>query len=65
MMRLAPTLSFNTAKFYLEMNQWNVQAAVCSYFDLETANTLPGMVFLQVSLLSNYSTTVRHDFLRM
>jgi len=47
LMRLAPTLSFNTAKFYLEMNQWNVQAAVCSYFDLETANTLPGMVFLQ------------------
>ena len=48
MMRLAPTLSFNTAKFYLEMNQWNVQAAVCSYFDLETVNSsLPGMVFVK------------------
>merc|ERR1719378_1621048 len=34
--------------FYLEMNQWNVQAAVCSYFDLETVNSsLPGMVFLK------------------
>jgi len=36
------------AKFYLEMNQWNVQSAVGAYFDLELANsTLPGMVFVR------------------
>ena len=31
-------------RFYLEMNQWNVQAAVCSYFDLEHSSSanLPG-----------------------
>lgn len=41
-------INYNTAMFYLEMNQWNVQAAVCSYFDLETVNSsLPGMVFLK------------------
>lgn len=29
------TLTTEAATFYLEMNQWNVQAAVCAYFDLE------------------------------
>jgi hypothetical protein len=30
-------------RFYLEMNQWNVQAAVCSYFDLENVDSnIPG-----------------------
>eukprot|EP00092_Neocalanus_flemingeri_P024741 GFUD01026830.1.p1 GENE.GFUD01026830.1~~GFUD01026830.1.p1 ORF type:complete len:223 (-),score=64.09 GFUD01026830.1:82-750(-) len=49
MMRLVgANINFSSARFYLEMNQWNVQAAVCSYFDLETGNSkLPGMVFLQ------------------
>jgi len=49
MLRLVGTrINYNTAMFYLEMNQWNVQAAVCSYFDLETVNSsLPGMVFLK------------------
>lgn len=49
MMRLVgANINFTSARFYLEMNQWNVQAAVCSYFDLETASArLPGMVFLQ------------------
>ena len=44
MLRLVGTnINYTTARFYLEMNQWNVQAAVCSYFDLETVNsTLPG-----------------------
>lgn len=48
MMRLVGTnINLSAARFYLEMNQWNVQAAVCSYFDLEAANTgLPSMVFL-------------------
>ena len=44
MLRLVGTnINYTTARFYLEMNQWNVQAAVCSYFDLETVNSsLPG-----------------------
>lgn len=42
------TISQPAAQFYLEMNQWNVQAAVCSYFDLESADSsLPGMVFVR------------------
>jgi len=49
MMRLVgANINFTSARFYLEMNQWNVQAAVCSYFDLESGSSkLPGMVFLQ------------------
>ena len=49
MLRLVgASINYNTAMFYLDMNQWNVQAAVCSYFDLETVNSsLPGMVFLK------------------
>ena len=48
MLRLVGTnMNMSAARFYLEMNQWNVQAAVCSYFDLESANfNLPAMVFL-------------------
>ena len=48
MLRLVgANMNMSAARFYLEMNQWNVQAAVCSYFDLESANSnLPGMVFL-------------------
>lgn len=41
-------LNTSTAKFYLEMNMWNVQAAVCSYFDLESGNVkLPSMTFIK------------------
>jgi len=49
MMRLVgANINFTSARFYLEMNQWNVQAAVCSYFDLQSGSSkLPGMVFLQ------------------
>jgi len=48
MMRLVgANVNITAARFYLEMNQWNVQAAVCSYFDLESANSrLPGMVLV-------------------
>lgn len=48
MMRLVgANVNMSAARFYLEMNQWNVQAAVCSYFDLESASSrLPGMVFV-------------------
>ena len=57
MLRLVGTnINYTTARFYLEMNQWNVQAAVCSYFDLETVNsTLPGNVWVfYLSLLTLY-----------
>lgn len=38
----------SSARFYLEMNQWNLQAAVCSYFDLENGDsTIPGMVLVR------------------
>jgi len=49
MMRLVgANINISTAKFYLEMNQWNVQSAVCSYFDLETGNArLPGMALVR------------------
>eukprot|EP00096_Caligus_rogercresseyi_P004774 TRINITY_DN19239_c0_g1_i1.p1 TRINITY_DN19239_c0_g1~~TRINITY_DN19239_c0_g1_i1.p1 ORF type:complete len:251 (+),score=77.30 TRINITY_DN19239_c0_g1_i1:77-754(+) len=40
-------LSGESARFYLEMNMWNVQSAVCSYFDLESGLRLPSMSFLQ------------------
>ncbi|CAB4069848.1 Uncharacterized protein C6orf106 homolog,Uncharacterized protein C6orf106 [Lepeophtheirus salmonis] len=40
-------LNGDQARFYLEMNMWNVQAAVCSYFDLESGLRLPSMAFLQ------------------
>jgi len=49
MMRLVgANVNMSAARFYLEMNQWNVQAAVCSYFDLEHSSSanLPGMVFV-------------------
>eukprot|EP00095_Tigriopus_kingsejongensis_P008820 maker-scaffold1296_size49803-snap-gene-0.17 protein:Tk08820 transcript:maker-scaffold1296_size49803-snap-gene-0.17-mRNA-1 annotation:"c6orf106 homolog" len=45
------SLSSETAHFYLEMNQWNVQAAVCAYFDLEAGpdarSSPPQMTFVQ------------------
>jgi len=49
MMRLVgANINITAAKFYLEMNQWNVQAAVCSYFDLESGNArLPGMTLVR------------------
>ncbi|KAG0730403.1 hypothetical protein GWK47_000294 [Chionoecetes opilio] len=40
-------LNEHTAKFYLEMNDWNLQAAVCAYFDLQSFNKLPQMTFLK------------------
>ncbi|XP_064107016.1 protein ILRUN-like [Macrobrachium nipponense] len=35
------------AKFYLEMTDWNLQAAVCAYFDLQVFNKLPQMTFVK------------------
>ncbi|XP_046395158.1 protein ILRUN [Ischnura elegans] len=36
-----------TAAFFLEMSNWNLQAAVCSYFDFESPNKLPSMAFIK------------------
>ena len=52
MLRLVGTnINYTTARFYLEMNQWNVQAAVCSYFDLEHSSSahLPGNCWISLS----------------
>ncbi|XP_046837246.1 protein ILRUN isoform X2 [Vespa crabro] len=35
-----------TAAFFLDMNNWNLQAAVCSYFDYESPFKLPCMTLL-------------------
>ncbi|CAH1131514.1 unnamed protein product [Ceutorhynchus assimilis] len=49
----SPTqLNHSTAAFFLDMNNWNLQAAICSYLDIETPNVLPSM-----SLLSDPDTS--------
>ncbi|XP_011308715.1 uncharacterized protein C6orf106 homolog [Fopius arisanus] len=35
-----------TATFFLDMNNWNLQAAICSYFDYESPFKLPCMTLL-------------------
>ncbi|KAK8385443.1 hypothetical protein O3P69_016335 [Scylla paramamosain] len=40
-------LNEHTARFYLEMTDWNLQAAVCAYFDLQSFNKLPQMTFVK------------------
>lgn len=40
-------LNEHSARFYLEMTDWNLQAAVCAYFDLQSANKLPQMTFVK------------------
>ena len=43
--KLVFPFNFQLFRFYLEMNQWNVQAAICSYFDLENMDTaIPGFI---------------------
>ncbi|XP_059480983.1 protein ILRUN [Neocloeon triangulifer] len=41
--KLVGNLSSTAAAFFLDMNNWNLQAAVGSYFDYEAANNLPSM----------------------
>lgn len=36
-------LNYSTAAFFLDMNNWNLQAAICSYLDVESPNVLPSM----------------------
>ncbi|KAF2367035.1 Next to BRCA1 central domain [Trinorchestia longiramus] len=40
-------LSEQSARFYLDMADWNLQAAICAYFDLQSSTKLPQMTFLQ------------------
>ncbi|EEB11508.1 chromosome 6 open reading frame 106, isoform A, putative [Pediculus humanus corporis] len=37
-------INSNTAAFFLEMNNWNLQAAVGSYFDINSSHKLPSMI---------------------
>nr|CAG4650453.1 EOG090X0CQ9 [Sida crystallina] len=36
-----------TASFFLDMNNWNLQAAICSYFEFQSNNKLPSMIFVK------------------
>ncbi|KAK0088702.1 hypothetical protein PV325_010970 [Microctonus aethiopoides] len=40
-----------TATFFLDMNNWNLQAAICSYFDFESPFKLPCMTLLYDSTI--------------
>lgn len=39
-------ISYAAAAFFLDMNNWNLQAAICSYFDVENPSKLPSMSVL-------------------
>ncbi|KAG6451677.1 protein ILRUN [Manduca sexta] len=39
---LGPSLNYNTASFFLDMSNWNLQAAICCYLDYTTPK-LPSM----------------------
>jgi len=36
-----------TASFFLDMNNWNLQAAICSYFEFQSNTKLPSMSFIK------------------
>ncbi|CAH2092205.1 unnamed protein product [Euphydryas editha] len=40
---LGPTLNYNTASFFLDMSNWNLQAAICCYLDYSLPPKLPSM----------------------
>ncbi|KAK7486412.1 hypothetical protein BaRGS_00022336 [Batillaria attramentaria] len=41
---LGNTLNPDSCAFFLDMNNWNLQAAICSYYDFEQPSvTLPSM----------------------
>ncbi|XP_066247249.1 protein ILRUN isoform X1 [Euwallacea similis] len=39
-------LNYSTAEFFLDMNNWNLQAAICSYLDIDAPNVLPSMALV-------------------
>ncbi|KAJ3665810.1 hypothetical protein Zmor_001286 [Zophobas morio] len=44
---LGSSLNYSTAAFFLDMNNWNLQAAICSYLDIENSTKLPSMTLVQ------------------
>lgn len=40
---LGPSLNHNTASFFLDMSNWNLQAAICCYLDYTLPQKLPSM----------------------
>ncbi|BES90567.1 Chromosome 6 open reading frame 106 [Nesidiocoris tenuis] len=40
-------ISYSTAHFFLEMNNWNLQAAVNSFFDFDPPSKLPSMALVR------------------
>jgi len=36
-----------TASFFLDMNNWNLQAAICSYFEFQSNTKLPSMTLVK------------------
>ncbi|CAG4951284.1 unnamed protein product [Parnassius apollo] len=40
---LGPSLNYNTASFFLDMSNWNLQAAICCYLDYSLPPKLPSM----------------------
>lgn len=40
---LGTSLSYNTASFFLDMSNWNLQAAICCYLDYSLPPKLPSM----------------------
>jgi len=49
-------INASTASFFLDMNNWNLQAAVCSYFDFESPFKLPSMVLVRDESTETNST---------
>lgn len=43
-------INTTTATFFLDMNNWNLQAAVCSYFDFEQSFKMPSMSLVRDEL---------------
>lgn len=40
-------INATTASFFLDMNNWNLQAAICSYFDFESPLKIPAMILVR------------------
>nr|CAG4641173.1 EOG090X0CQ9 [Eulimnadia texana] len=52
-----------TASFFLDMNNWNLQAAICSYFEYQSNYKLPSMTFIQdVTIGEGESVPPNTDF---
>nr|CAG4652138.1 EOG090X0CQ9 [Triops cancriformis] len=62
---LGHTINETTASFFLDMNNWNLQAAVCSYFEFQSSNKLPSMAFVKdVTIGEGESVPPRTTFVK-